>query len=145
VLKPGLAILWTGVMLMLAVIFGPITIGPVTFSLHWMLMGLALAILGLQNFYLGCLAQVLNDLTGAARDRWKGLFRYTRSMGWSAAAVLFWLVAVTPLLREYLHFGLSLPYDMPAASHLAISGLFFVIAGFMNFGFTLVIHAATKK
>jgi glycosyltransferase involved in cell wall biosynthesis len=144
VLKPGLAMLWAGVMLMLAVMFGPITIGPVTFSLYWMLMGLTVSIIGLQSFYLGCLAQVLNDLTGVARRRWKGLFRYTRSMGFSAAAVLFGLAAVSPLLREYLRFGLSLPHEVPVASHLAISGLFFVIAGFMNFGFTLVIHAATK-
>jgi len=28
---------------------------------------------------------------------------------------------------------------------LAIGGLFFLIASFMNFGFTLVIHAATKE
>jgi glycosyltransferase involved in cell wall biosynthesis len=145
VLRPGLAMLWAGVLLMLAVMFGPITLGPVTFSLYWMLMGVTLAILGLQSFYLGCLAQVLNDLTGAARRRWTNLFRYTRSMGMSASALLFGVVAVTPLLRAYLHFGLSLPHEVPLASHLAISGLFFIIAGFMNFGFTLVIHAATKE
>ena len=29
VLRPGLAMLWMGVLLMLAVMFGPITIGPV--------------------------------------------------------------------------------------------------------------------
>src|SRR5207237_8737544 len=61
VLKPGLVVLWMGVLLMLAVMFGPITIGRVTFSLYWMLMGVTLAVLGLQSFYLGCLAQVLND------------------------------------------------------------------------------------
>ena len=66
-------------------------------------------------------------------------------MGWSAGALLSGLAATIPLLREYLHFGLSLPHPAAAASHLAISGLFFIIAGFINFGFTLVIHAATKK
>jgi len=145
VLRPGLAMLWAGVLLMLAVMFGPISLGPVTFSMYWMLMGVTLAILGLQSFYLGCLAQVLNDLTGEARGRWTNLFRYTRSMGMSAGALLFGMVAVAPLLRAYLHFGLSLPHEVPLASHLAISGLFFIIAGFMNFGFTLVIHAATKE
>jgi glycosyltransferase involved in cell wall biosynthesis len=145
VLRPGLAMLWMGVLLMLAVMFGPITIGPVTFSLYWMLMGVTLATLGLQSFYLGCLAQVLNDLTGDARRRWTNLFRYTRSMGWSAGALLFGLASTVPLLREYAHFGLSLPHEVPAASHLAIGGLFFIVAGFMNFGFTLVIHAATKE
>jgi glycosyltransferase involved in cell wall biosynthesis len=145
VLRPGLAMLWMGVLLMQAVMFGPITIGPVTFSLYWMLMGVTLAILGLQSFYLGCLAQVLNDLTGDARRRWTRLFRYTRSMAWSAGAFLFGLVSTIPLLREYFHFGLALPVGVSTANHLAVSGLFFVIAGFMNFGFTLVIHAATKE
>jgi glycosyltransferase involved in cell wall biosynthesis len=145
VLRPGLAMLWMGVLLMLAVMFGPISIGPVTFSLYWMLMGVTLAIVGLQSFYLGCLAQVLNDLTGDARRRWTSLFRYTRSMGWSAGALLLGVSATVPLLREYLRFGLALPHEVPTASHLAISGLFFIIAGFMNFGFTLVIHAATKE
>src|SRR5262249_52747038 len=105
---------------------------------------LTLAVVGLQSFYLGCLAQVINDLTGDARRRWKSFFRYTRSMVWSAGALLFGVGATLPLLREYIHFGLSLPVVDPTASRLAISGLFFVIAAFMNFGFTLVIHAATK-
>ncbi|HUI81088.1 MAG TPA: glycosyltransferase family 2 protein [Bryobacteraceae bacterium] len=144
VLRPGLAMLWIGVLLMLAVMFGPITIGPVTFSLYWMLMGLTLAILGLQSFYLGCVAQVLNDLTGHARRRWTSLFRYTRSMGCSAGALAIGLAFATPLLRDYLRFGLSLPHEVPTASHMAIGGLFFIIASFMNFGFTLVIHAAAK-
>ena len=34
VLRPGLAMLWMGVLLMPAVMFGPISIGPVTFSLY---------------------------------------------------------------------------------------------------------------
>jgi glycosyltransferase involved in cell wall biosynthesis len=144
VLKPGLAMLWAGVLLMMAVMFGPITIAHVTFSLYWMLMGLTLATVGLQSFYLGCVAQVVNDLTGQARARWKGFFRYTRSMGWSLATVLFGAAATAPLLRQYVHFNLALPNDVPMASHLAVSGLFFIIAGFVNFGFTLVIHAATK-
>ena len=73
------------------------------------------------------------------------LFRYTRSIGWSAGAVLFGLASIVPLLREYVRAGLSLPHDVPSASHLAVGGLFFIMAGFMNFGFTLVIHAATKE
>ena len=144
-LRPGLAMLWTGVLLMLAVMFGPITIGPVTFSLHWMLMGLTLAVVGLQSVYLGCLAQVLNDLTGDSRRRWTHLFRYTRSVGWSAAAIVSGLVAAVPLVGEYWRLNLALPHPVTYQSPLAVVGLFFIIAGFMNFGFTLVLHAATRE
>ena len=145
VLRPGLAMLWAGVLLIIAGMFGPLTIGPVTFSLYWMLLGLTLAVLGLQSFYFGCLAQVLNDLTGSARLRWANLFRYTRSVAWSAAATLGGCAAVAPLVRQYVHLGLSLPRPVPVESHLAVAGLFFVIAGFTNFCFTLVLHAATRK
>jgi len=145
VLKPGLAMLWAGVLLMLAVIFGPIHIGPVVFSAYWMLLGVTLATLGLQSFYLGCLAQVLNDLRGEARSRWTGLFRYTRSIGWSALAFLFGVCVTLPLVRQYVAFGFTLPHVFPREMHLAISGLFFIIAGFMNFSFTLVLHASTKR
>jgi hypothetical protein len=54
-------------------------------------------------------------------------------------------LAALPLVREYLRFRLRLPHDVPLESHLAIVGMFFIIAGFMNFGFTLVLHAATKE
>ena len=55
VLKPGLAMLALGLILTLPLSFGAVTIGPITFSLYWMLAGVALTTLGLQNFYLGCL------------------------------------------------------------------------------------------
>ena len=81
VLKPGLALLALGLLLTLPLTFGPISIGPVTFSLYWMLLGLTLAVLGLQSFFFGCLAQVLSDYSGAARPRWTRVFRYTRAVG----------------------------------------------------------------
>jgi hypothetical protein len=95
--------------------------------------------------YLGCLAQVLNDLTGDSRRRWTHLFRYTRSVGWSAAAIVSGLVAAVPLVGEYWRLNLALPHPVTYQSPLAVVGLFFIIAGFMNFGFTLVLHAATRE
>lgn len=53
-------------------------------------------------------------------------------------------VAALPLVREYMRFHLALPPGVAYQSHLAIAGMFFIIAGFMNFGFTLVLHAATR-
>ena len=37
--KPGLVLLALGLLLTLPLSFGPITVGPITFSLHWMLLG----------------------------------------------------------------------------------------------------------
>ena len=56
-----------GLLLTLPLSFGPVTIGPITFSLYWMLLGVSLAVLGLQCVYMGCLAQVFFDYTGRRR------------------------------------------------------------------------------
>jgi glycosyltransferase involved in cell wall biosynthesis len=63
-LKPGMLLTAVGACLSLPLTFGPRTIGPITFSLHWMLLGLALFVVGLQAIYLGALAQVFYDYSG---------------------------------------------------------------------------------
>src|SRR5438270_4695724 len=80
VLKPGLILLALGLLLTVPLVGGPVTIGRVTFSLHWMLAGLALTILGLQSFCCGCIAQVLYDYSGTNTKRWLAIFSYNRSM-----------------------------------------------------------------
>src|SRR5215467_4424707 len=50
--RPGLLLLCTGLLLTLPLSRGPVTAGPITFSLHWMLFGLTLCVLGLHGFYL---------------------------------------------------------------------------------------------
>ena len=62
--KPGLILLALGLLLTLPLSFGTVTLGPITFSLHWMLLGLSLAILGLQCVYMGILSQVFFDYSG---------------------------------------------------------------------------------
>src|SRR5262249_53439916 len=85
-LKPGLVILLLGLLLSLPLSIGPFGVGPIHFPLYWMLLGVTLTLLGLQSFYLGCLAQVLHDYTGAARRRWLRVFRYTRTVAISGLA-----------------------------------------------------------
>ncbi len=67
-LKPGVVLLLVGLLLSLPLSFGSFALGGVTFGLYWMLVGVALAIIGLQSFFFGCLAQVLCDYSGAARS-----------------------------------------------------------------------------
>src|SRR6202040_3078102 len=59
--KPGLLLLAVGLLLTLGLSFGDITVGPVTFSLHWMWLGVSLSLLGLQCVYMGILAKVFFD------------------------------------------------------------------------------------
>jgi hypothetical protein len=143
VFRPGLVMLALGLLLTLPLSLGPVTIGPITFSLYWMLFGLTLSILGLQSFYFGCLAQVLCDYTGAARSRWLSIFSYSRSVVASAALCVAGLGSLSLLIVRYVRLGFSLPGDQKPYDHLAVTGLLLIIAGFLNFAFTLVLHAAS--
>ncbi|GAC1470849.1 MAG: glycosyltransferase [Gemmatimonadaceae bacterium] len=141
VFKPGLLMLALGLLLTIPLSFSSITLGPITFSLYWMLLGMTLALLGLQSFYFGCLAQVLCDYTGQARQRWLSVFRYTRSVLASIAIVVCGLAATGGLVVRYISDGLVLPPAHSWIYHLAVTGLLLVMVGFSTFIFTLLLHA----
>jgi glycosyltransferase involved in cell wall biosynthesis len=142
VLWPGLTLFALGLLLTLPLSGGPITLGPITFSLYWMLAGLTLATLGLQCFYFGCIAQVLYDYTGTARKRWLRLFSYDRTVLAAATAAALGVGLTLPLIVTYFERGLSLPTRVTAIHHLAVTGVLLVIIGFTTFTFTLLLNAA---
>ena len=142
VLRPGIVLLAIGLLITLPLSFGPITLGPVTLSLYWMLGGLTLTVVGLQYLYFGALAQVLYDYTGRARRRWLAMFPYNRTVAGSASAFLLGLGLTVPLIVDYVSSGLSLPNDPGPVHHLAVTGLLAMIVGFTTFAFTLLLHAA---
>jgi hypothetical protein len=138
--KPGLLLLLVGLVLTLGLSFGEVSVGPVTFSLHWMLLGVSLALLGLQCVYMGILSQVFFDYTGETTARWFRRFPYTRTVAFSAALFGVGLVLAALLTRAYVHNGLRLA-DNASVNHLGVAGLLLMIAGFVTFTFTLILHA----
>jgi glycosyltransferase involved in cell wall biosynthesis len=144
VLKPGLILLGLGLLLTLPLSLGPLTIGSVTLSLYWMLAGVTLTVLGFQNFYLGCLAQVLYDSTGEATARWTRLFPYNRTVALSAIAFFLGIALVAPLVVEYVREGLALPNELGAVNHLAVLGIMLMILSFATFTFTLLLNALAQ-
>jgi hypothetical protein len=136
--KPGLVLLLAGSVLTFPLSFGPVTVGPITFSLHWMLLGVSFAVLGLQCVYMGILAQVLFDYSGDVAARWFQRFSYTRSVAVSALVFLVGLVFTGLLTKSYLENGYRLP---ETTNNLGFTGLLLMIAGFMSFTFTLILHA----
>jgi glycosyltransferase involved in cell wall biosynthesis len=139
--RPGLLLGAVGVALMLPLSFGPLTLGPVTFSLHWMLLGLTLATLGLQCAYLGILAQVFFDYSGEATKRWFARFPYTRTVLTAGGIFAAGLVLTGWLLVYYLTHGLRLDETGARVNYLAVTGLFLMIAGFVTFTFTLMLQS----
>jgi glycosyltransferase involved in cell wall biosynthesis len=144
-LRPGFVLLVLGLLLTLPLSFGPVRFGAITFSFYWMLFGLSVSILGLQSFFLGCVAQVVCDLTGRARKRWLGRFTYTRTVLGSVLLVLAGVALSGPLVWRYMTRGFRLSGDLSPLNHLALTGLLCCVFGFMTFTFTLVLHAAALR
>jgi glycosyltransferase involved in cell wall biosynthesis len=142
-LRPGLFLLAVGLLLTLPLSLGPVSLGPYVFSLHWMLVGVTLSFVGLHSFYLGCLSQLFHDYSGRARARWLRVFSYNRSVLASVLLVLLGIGCLVPLIAEYLSYGFTLSGNIGSRNHLAILGLLWLIFGFTNFTFTLVLHAAS--
>lgn len=138
--KPGFVLFALGALLTLPLSLGPLTLGPITFSLHWMLLGLTLATLGLQCIFLGVLAHVFFDYSGVRTKRWFEIFPYTRTVAVSAGLFSIGVALGGWLVASYLRNGLLLAPDMPV-NHLAVTGLLLMIAGFMTFTFTLLLHS----
>lgn len=143
--RPGLVLLVIGLLLTLPMTFGPVRLGPITFSLYWMLLGLTLSVLGLHGFYMGALARVFFDYSGKTTERWLRMYSYTRSVVLSALAFGAGGTLAAPLIYQYLRSGLRLPGDVAPASHMAVTGLLFAVGGAMNFTFTLALHAAAAN
>jgi hypothetical protein len=147
-LKPGLVLFALGLLITLPLGAGPITIGPIGLSLYTMLFGMALAITGLQSFFLGCIAQVLFDYRGRARDRWLTVFPYTRSVATAAVTAVVGVGCVVPLIVYYLAHHEHLTLRASAQDRLGVIGLMLVVIGFSLFTFALVLHAtviATRR
>jgi glycosyltransferase involved in cell wall biosynthesis len=145
VFKPGLALLALGLAITLPLSFGSITIGPVTPSLYTMLLGVTLTLLGLQSFFIGCLAQVVHDYNGSARRRWLRIFPYNRTVAICAAVFLIGLGLTVQLVVSYTEHGLRLPESARTHIHLGVIGLLFMIAAFMTFTFMLLLHAEALR
>ena len=73
-LKPGLVMLALGLVLTLPLSFGSITVGTYTFSLYWQLLGVTLAVLGLQSRVLRSPCSGPVGLFNAIRNSLEGAF-----------------------------------------------------------------------
>jgi hypothetical protein len=138
--RPGLVLTVLGVLLTLPLSLGPVVVGPLTLSLHWMLLGVTLVTLGLQCIYMGILAQVFFDYSGDVTRKWFARVPYTRSVAISAGLFGAGILFTAWLLVYYLRHDFLLAEDMPI-NHLGVTGLLLMIAGFMTFTFTLLLHS----
>jgi hypothetical protein len=83
---------------------------------------------------------VFFDYSGSVAAKWFRRFRYTRAVTWSALLFAIGLVFAALLSESYLRHDFRLP-EHSATNHLGVMGLLLMIAGFMSFTFTLILHA----
>lgn len=142
VFKPGMVLALLGAVLVLSPSFGNIKLGVVTLSINWQFLGLAISVIGLQAFFLGCIAQVLFDYGGRVTRRWLSVFRYTRTVFIAVALVICGVALCVPLAIAYVGHSFSLSSRDVVTDHLAVTGLALGIAGAELFIFVLLLHGA---
>jgi hypothetical protein len=143
VYRPGIVMFALGLLLTLPLSVGPVTLGAVHLSLYTMLLGMTLALVGLQSFFFGCLAQVLHDYTGQARRRWLRVFPYSRTVLLCALAFAGGVTLGALLLAQWVSNDLELRVDRILYS--SVIGLMLIMMSFMTFTFTLLLHAASLR
>jgi glycosyltransferase involved in cell wall biosynthesis len=141
-LTPGLFTFILGLIMTLPLTAGPISIGSFQLSLYWMLIGTTVTLVGLQAFLLGCIAQVLFDYSGRARERWLTVFSYDRSLIVAAISTCTGIGCDIPLVAYYVSHHDSLSLSASLQDGLAVTGLMLMAIGFMLFTSTLVLHGA---
>jgi glycosyltransferase involved in cell wall biosynthesis len=140
VYKPGLVLVILGLLLTLPLSFGDLDLGAIGLSLNFQFLGVAVLTVGLQAFFLGCIAQLLFDYTGRHRERWLRVFPYTRTVLFAFGLFLLGIALAVPLVVTYIGNGLALERADAVENHLAVTGLAAVITGAQLFVFTLLLH-----
>jgi len=135
-LKPGLAMFLVGAALCVSLSRGGYRIGEIGFDLHWMLLGLTLAVLGYGSVQIGVLARLSHGLRSGMEKSVSEALTYDRGMILAAALTVPGALLAGSLAWQYVSGGLKLLQ----ISHTGVFGLFLIVIGFQTFGFTLLIE-----
>lgn len=141
--KPGLLLLSVGLLVNILLARGPVQIGGLTLSLFAMLLGLLLAAVGLESYFLGQLARVIYDYSGDLTAQLLRRWRYTRTTLISFAMAIVGVLLMVPYAVMFVEGGFDFNTSPTLQLHLAVVGILFGVAGFATFTFTLMLHAMT--
>ena len=138
--KPGAVLFALGLVLLIALLGGPVQIGPLRLSTNSMLLGFGLATLGLSMLFSAGLARILFDYSGTVGWRYQRLFSHNRVVTFCVVAGLGAGIGLYPLVRKFLHYG-YLPEGIGVETNWAIFGIWLIIAAFQTFIFSLMVRA----
>jgi hypothetical protein len=133
---PGWFFFLLGLVISSAAASGPVRIFGLGVSLHWMLLGIVLAVVGYSAIQLATLARIHYNHDPEATRRTLTRFSYNRGMALGFGLVVLGLIPSIALVITWLQNGRRLSsLEFPA-----VYGLEAIILGCQTFGFTLLLH-----
>jgi hypothetical protein len=143
-IRPGLALFAVGLIGVGALFRGPVEFLGIGFSLHWALLFLLFAIVGVQLLIVGVLARAIYGVKSRNWKRWRRVFDFNTAVVLSAGLFVLGVLSFLPLVREYIRFGFALPAELSPASYHAVAGLGLMLLSFIHFAFSLVYGAISQ-
>ncbi len=143
-LKPGLLLFLLGILATVALARGSVEAGGMVLSLNSQMVGGTIAVVGLQLFFLGAMAETLYDTSGEAARRWTARFAYTPVALASASAVVAGLLLAGRFVMAFIEAENTVTPAMVGINHGAVAGLIFIILGILTFISTLLLHALAE-
>lgn len=140
---PGALAMVIGLGLLTPLTFGTFSVGSVSFSIYWQLLGLVLTVVGAVGLLSAGIARVLFDYTGHQRALWLRVLSYNRSVLFAILLFLSGILLLVPLVTLYFSNDLRLPPEKTPEMRFGVTGLCLVLLGPILFVFTLLVHAAS--
>jgi glycosyltransferase involved in cell wall biosynthesis len=142
-IKPGIALLILGFLILTLASYGGLSIGPIGLEFHSFLLGMASILIGVSFVQMGILARLFHGLRNGIELKILNNFTYESGM---LAFFIFFMIGLgleTDFLIQYINNNYILNYF----SNASISGLALLILSIQIFSFTLLLELIrrTKK
>jgi glycosyltransferase involved in cell wall biosynthesis len=137
---PGFLLLALGLIIMLPLLAGPMSIAGVRFSSNAMLFAMALAVLGQSMLVSAAIGRVIFDYSGRVQPRFERLLPYNATIWGTVVAVLAGVLLAFPLFDSYVESGYVLP-EIGVETNWAVFGIWIITTAFQIFISGLMIRA----
>jgi hypothetical protein len=140
-MKPGLMLSLTGLFLIFAAFNSHIRLGPIQLSVHGMLLGLALVVLGYSAIQMGILSKIVYNFDPKDSLRYKKIFTYNNGVVTGLILMFVGLISQVNFVYEFI----QNKFVLYAISKQTIMGLLLILIGFQTFTFTLVFNMIVHR
>lgn len=135
-IRPGIALSLTGLFLIFAAFNNHIKIWQIQFSVHGMLLGLVLIVLGYSAIQMGALSKVVYDFDPKNSSKYKRMFTYNNGVITGCILMFVGFISQLSFVYEFIQDN----FILYAISKQSILGLLLILLGFQTFTFTLLFN-----